>query len=198
MTLYNVALFLHILGAVAIGAADVLLLAGLLRARGAHTVAELRLWSGLAEGSGRMIAPAVVVLLVPAMYMVVTAWGWTTAWIDVALGALLILPLLGRIVLSPRLNALHTGALQAPDGPVPAALRRRRTDPAMWAAVWISTAVYVGIIFLMTNKPDLGVSLATMAVALIVGAALPLVVRPRSVNPIAPQTPMAVGVDGER
>jgi hypothetical protein len=56
-------LFLHILGAVAIGAADMLLLTGLLRARGARTVAEVRLWSGLAEGSGRVIPPAVLVLL---------------------------------------------------------------------------------------------------------------------------------------
>jgi hypothetical protein len=130
--------------------------------------------------------------------MVVTAWGWTTVWIDVALGALLILPLLGRIVLGPRLAALHTGALQAPDGPVPAALLPRRTDPAMWTALWISTAVYVGNVFLMTNKPDLGVSLAAMAIALVIGAVLPLIMRPRSVNPVAPQTPMAVGVDGER
>src|SRR5690242_3844784 len=106
MTLYTVALFLHILGAVTIGAADALLLVGLLRARGARTVAEVRLWSGLAEGSGRMIPLAVIVLLLPAVYMVVTAWGWATAWIDVALGALLILPLLGRTVLGPRLAAL--------------------------------------------------------------------------------------------
>ena len=198
MTLYTVALFLHILGAVTIGAADALLLVGLLRARGARTVAEVRLWSGLAEESGRMIPLAVIVLLLPAVYMVVTAWGWATAWIDIALGALLILPLLGRVVLGPRLAALHAGALQALDGPIPAAVLRRRTDPAMWAAMWISTAVYVGITFLMTNKPDVGGSLASMAIALVVGAALPLVVRPRSVNPIAPQTPMAVGVDGER
>ena len=54
-----------------------------------------------------------------------------------------------------------------------------------------------GILFLMTNKPDLGISLAAMAIALVVGAALPLVVRPRSASPTAPQTPFAVETFGD-
>lgn len=87
MTLYTLALFVHVLGALALGAANALLLVGLTRARRVSTVEELRLWSRLAEGTGRMFPLAALLLLVPGVYLVVAAWGWGTPWLDVSLGA---------------------------------------------------------------------------------------------------------------
>ena len=199
MTLYTVALFLHVLGALALGAVIALLLAGLMRARQASTVEELRLWSGLAHGNVRVVPLAVLLLLVPAVYLVVAAWGWTTPWIDVALGAVVIIALLGRFGFGQRLAALHTEALQAPGGPIPAALRRRRADPTLWTAVWLSTALFLSVVFLMTNKPDLLGALVTVAVALVAGALVSVFMRPpAAVDPEAVrQAPTAVGLDGD-
>jgi hypothetical protein len=178
MAFYTLALFLHVVCALALGAADALLLVGLVQARRASTVAELRVWSGLAESTGRMIPLVALLLLVPGIYMVVAAWGWATPWIDVALGALVALALLGRTVLGPRLAAVHAGALQEPDGPIPAALRHTQSDPALWIAICTSTALLLGIVFLMTTKPGLGGALATIAVALAGGAAASILARP--------------------
>lgn len=188
MTLYTFALFLHVLGALALGAANALLLAGLTRTRRASTVAELRLWTGLAEGTGRMMPLAALLLLVPAVYLVVSAWGWATPWIDVALGALVVMALLGRVALGPRLAALHAGALRAAEGPIPADLDGRRADRTLSVAHWTSTALYVGVVFLMTNKPGLAGALVTVAVAIVAGAAAPIVMRPpASTNSLAPR-----------
>jgi Predicted integral membrane protein (DUF2269) len=198
MTLYTLALFLHVLGALVLGAANALLLAGLIQARRASTVEELRLWSGLALGTGRMTLPAALLLLVPGIYLVFAAWGWATPWIDVSLGVLVILALLGRFALGPRLAALRMDALHAASGPISHALHRQRADRALWTAAWMSTALILGVVFLMTNKPDLVGTLATIAVAIVAGAALPIVLRPSAARPAAPsQVPAGAGLDGE-
>lgn len=200
MTLYTFALFLHVLGALALGAAKVLLLAGLARACRSSTVAELRLWSGLADRTGRMFPLLALLLLVPAVYLVVAAWGWATPWIDVALGALVAIALLGRVAVGPRLAALHTGALQAAEGPIPDDLTERLSDRTLWIADWMSTALFIGVVFLMTNKPGLVGSLVTVAVAFVAGAAVPIFMRtPTSANSLAlRRAPTLGGLDSER
>jgi hypothetical protein len=183
MTLYTLALFLHVLGALILGAADAFLLLSLTRARRASTVGELRLWSGLAGETGRIMPLAALLLLVPGVYLVFAAWGWTTAWIDVSLGALVLLALLGRVALGPRLAALHAGALQAASGPIPATLHQHRADRTLLAACSTSMALFLGVVFLMTNKPGLAGALVTVVVALVAGMA-PIFVHP----PVATST----------
>src|SRR5262245_33792170 len=197
MSLYALALFLHVLGALALGAGNALLLTGLLQARRASTAEELRLWSRLALGTGRTSLLSALLLLVPGVYLVVAAWGWTIPWIDASLGVVVILALLGRFALGPRLAALHRGALQAASGPVSDALRQRRTDRALWTAAWTSTALFLGVVFLMTSKPGVAVTLATVAVAIVGGMAAAAALRPPTASPIAPRrAPAAAGPDG--
>jgi hypothetical protein len=200
MTLYTFALFLHVLGALVLGAVNALLLAGLLRARQASTVEELRLWSALAHGNVRVVPLAVLLLLVPAVYLVVAAWGWTTPWIDVALGAVVIMALLGRFGFGQRLAALHAEALQAAGGPIPLALQRRRADRTLWTTMWASMALFLGVVFLMTNKPDLLGALVTVAVAIVAGTLVSIFMRPpAAAGPdTVRQAPMALGLDNER
>lgn len=198
MTLYTLALFLHICGALALGAIDALLLIGLMGLRRASNVEETRLWSGLAERTGRVIPLTALLLLVPGVYLVFAAWGWTTPWIDTALGAVVVLGLLGGGIIETRLAALHTAALRAANGSIPAALHERRTDRALWIACWLFTMLFLGVVFLMTNKPDLIGSLLTVAVALAIGAALPFLARPSTTGAVAPQAPSAAGVSRER
>lgn len=198
MTFYTLALFLHILGALTLGAIDALLLAGLTGVRRASTVEELRLWGSLAERTGRVIPLAALLLLVPGVYLVFAAWGWTTPWIDTALGAIVVLGLLGRGILETRLAVLHTEALRAANGPIPAALHERRTDRTLWIACWLFTLLFLGVVFLMTNKPDLIGSLLTVAVALVIGAALPFLGRQPAAGSTVPQTPSTADVSRER
>lgn len=107
--------------------------------------------------------------------------------------------LLGRVALGPRLAALHAGALKAAGGPIPADLAGRRADRALWTVHWTSTALFVGVVFLMTNKPGLAGPLVTVAVAFVAGAAVPIFMRPpASANYLAlRRAPTVAGLDGE-
>ena len=95
MTAYNLALFVHVVTALALGAANAILLAGLIEMRRAPTLQHLRLGLHLARRAGRLTPLVALLLLAPAMYLVASAWGWTTPWIDVALGAVLVPPTYG-------------------------------------------------------------------------------------------------------
>ena len=178
MTAYTLALFVHITGALALGTTDAIILVGLIAMRRAPTVEQVRLWACFARQAGRLTPLAALLLLVPGAYLVVSAWGWATPWIDVSLGAVVALPLLRSAVLEPRLTAVATGALQATGDPIPASIQRQRLDPLLWGASGVTTGLFLAIVFLMTVKPDLGGALTTVGVALVVGA-VPAVLTPR-------------------
>jgi len=56
-------------------------------------------------------------------------------------------------------------------GPLPPELRERLDDPLFAASIQIRTAVAIGIVFLMTTKPDLMTSVAAIGVAIVIGLA---------------------------
>ena len=60
-------------------------------------------------------------------------------------------------------------AEQQPSDAISSDLRRRIDDPALWVATQEAGAVALGIVFLMTVKPNLLGSLLALAVALVAG-----------------------------
>ena len=79
----------------------------------------------------------------------------------------------------PRLRVIAQLAREAPDGPLPAALFARTHDPVLVATPLTSSALLLGIVFLMTNKPALPEALLVMAIALVLGlASSVLIARP--------------------
>lgn len=170
MTAYTLALFVHIAGALALGTTTAISLVGLIAMRRAPTAEQARLWARFARQAGRLTPLAALLLLAPGVYLVVSAWGWATPWIDISLGAVLILPLLRHAVLDPCLTAVATGAPQAAGDPIPADIQRQRIDPLLWGASGVTTGLFLAIVFLMTVKPDLGGALTTVGVALVAGA----------------------------
>jgi hypothetical protein len=110
MTAYNLALFVHVVGALALGAANAVLLAGLIAMRRAPTLAHLCLGLHLARQAGWLTPLAALLLLAPAIYLVASAWGWTTPWIGVALGAVLVPPLCASFHHKPNRRTDHETA----------------------------------------------------------------------------------------
>ena len=124
---YHVALFFHVFGMMVFCAALGVLLAAIVQVQRASTVEQLRIWSGLGHSSGNVFQLANGLILLPGLYMMATTWGWLTAWIDVALGALLVMAWVGATVISPRIDALYQAALASRPGPIPEALQQRQT-----------------------------------------------------------------------
>ncbi len=94
MTAYSIALFLHIVGALALFAALGLEGVALLRLRRAATAEQVREWASV-YGLLRRLGPASLgLLLLAGLYMTATTWR-AQAWITTAFVSMLLLPLLG-------------------------------------------------------------------------------------------------------
>ncbi len=166
MSLYSIALFLHIVGALGLFAALGLEWTSLRQLRRATTVEQARAWFDVL-GLVRRIGPAALAaILLSGFYLMATEWGWT-AWIGVALVGMGVLAALGALNGVPlaalgRELTTHQGTLAVP-------VRQRLQNPRFVASIQTRVALVLGIVFLMTVKPDLGGSLLTIGLAVVLG-----------------------------
>lgn len=169
MVLYSIALFIHVIATIAMFAVIGIVMVSVLLMRRAQTVEQLQERAFLAYGADKLMPGIMVLVLVPAIFMVFASWGWTTAWINTALITLLLASPLGPAVNTRRLKALYKATEAAPAGPLSAAQLKQRSDQILWTSCCIFTGILIGIVFLMTVKPGLFGSLATITVALALG-----------------------------
>lgn len=172
MNLYSVALFAHILGVLGLFIGMGLQWTITLRLRQARTAAQVREWSTLISGAGKLGPASGALLLVAGIYMMVVSWG-LTPWIVVSLAAMLVMMVLGMGVTARRLKAIQRAALAdvAADGISPT-IQRRIHDPVLWIATQMAGSAALGVVFLMTTKPGWGGSLLALAVALVAGSVI--------------------------
>lgn len=174
--MYHIALFAHITGAliyfIGVGL-DLVVLRGLRQAR---NVEPVRVWLQIARGIHRLFQLSTALIFIAGIYMALTVWGFWTPWIDVALVALLAFSAIGPLVNGRRFQAIGQtlGALMASGGiasgtEITAELQARIHDPVLRISIHVMASTALGVVFLMTIKPDLLGSLATMVVAAATG-----------------------------
>jgi hypothetical protein len=169
MTLYSLALFLHIVGALGLFTALGLEWTSLWYLRRAGTAEQGQQWL-LAFAVLRRIYPfSWVAILLPGFYMTAT-WGGA-AWVGIALAAVILIAILGATLTGRRMAAIGP-ALATEKGAISPTLRQRLDDPLLWTSLYTRLAIALGIIFLMTVKPGLVGALLTMGVAVVLGLAL--------------------------
>jgi Predicted integral membrane protein (DUF2269) len=171
MTLYTFALFLHIVGAIGMFAGVSTWLFVAVALRRARQVAQVRALSSLIQPSGVLTIVSILLLGVAGFYMAITVWGERASWIIVATISFLLLAPFGAFVIDPRLRALGRAAAALSDGKLPATVAARTRDPLVGLGLWTYVSVLLGIVFLMTNKPPLGVAISAMVVATALGLA---------------------------
>lgn len=179
MSVYTIVKFLHVGGAVGYFFALGCLLFGLAALRRALRVEEARALAALINRLTLLFLLSILVILIAGLYMTYTTWGFQTGWINVALVSLLIIAPVAAGTVQARMRVIARLAREAPDGPAPVELLTRAHDPMLWITPQTATALLLGIVFLMTNKPDLLTSLLVMAIALVVGLSPILLVRRR-------------------
>lgn len=175
--LYHIALFVHISGAVLFFIGLGLEWLGLNRLRRAERVEQVREVSALLHVLERLFPLSVVLLLSGGLYMTITTWGFTLAWLDAALVTMVALPILGPRVHGRRLALISQMASAQPDGPLSASLHAQTIDPVL--VFWSRLIAFLGwwIIFLMTFKPDLLGTLAALGVAVVLGVLFALLAQ---------------------
>jgi hypothetical protein len=163
MTLYAFALFIHIVGSLLLCTAFTAEGIGLLQMRRASSDTAIQQWEGVI-GLGRIFGPAsVVTILASGLYMMISSWGWVP-WIAVGLFAWVLIAVLGAvngIRLSLTVRQISAGAL-------PRTAVQRRAFVISWLT---RLSLAVGVVFLMTNKPDLLAALVCVVVAAAIGVA---------------------------
>ena len=176
MLFYPLALFTHVMAALTLFIAVGLNFVSMLRMRQARSTGQLAEWARLGLLAGRIIPIAILFIIGSATYMVTVAWGWQTAWVDVVLATFIAHGIFVQAFENPRLSRLHKGALKAAaaqtESLVPLELHLLANDALLWTVDITVTTTTVGMIFLMSVKPDLVVSLVAIGVTLLAGLAL--------------------------
>jgi predicted integral membrane protein DUF2269 len=183
MSLYPIALFLHVSGAIGYFVAMGTWLFGLASMRRAQRVEQVRSIVQLVGLSGPLFGISVLLLFTAGFYMALTAWSLLTGWIVVGLISLVLLASIGTAFLEPRRRVIDRLTRMAPDGPLPEKLERSIHDPVLLTAPQTLTALLLGVVFLMTTKPSLAGSIIVMAVALVLGLAWGLLIARRGAHP---------------
>jgi hypothetical protein len=167
--LYTIALFLHVSGAIGLFIAMSLYLVSVLCARQAQTVERLRDWISLASKAGPAIGGTSLFLVIPAIYMVATVWGFGAAWIIASIILFILQWMAGPIISGRYAQTIAQAAKNASPGPISLVLSAQLRSPALWFSEVIRVALLIGIVFLMTNKPGLIETLIVSVIALILG-----------------------------
>jgi hypothetical protein len=171
---YDIALFLHVIGAIGLFSANSLSAAGIIRMRQGQTIAQIRDGASLTGGAVRGIPASSVLILLSALYLVLRSWSFATPWVLASLIAVVVLAL-GNAIIGRPMRGIRQALNGAQDGPVPPQLRAQVRHPAIWLGTTTSNALLVGIVFLMTVKPDLSGTLIALGVALVLGVAIGLI-----------------------
>lgn len=176
MSLYTVALFVHLVGViVGVGGVGAWLFA-LIGVRAARTVGQVRALLALYALAGNVALGGVLLIVIGGLYMALSTTLWQSAWLIVATISFVLVAGAGGSLLGRRIQVLSKSAAEAPEGPPPAALVAQMRDPFTGVALNAYLAVLFGIVFLMTFKPSLVWSIIVILIAAALGglAGLPL------------------------
>jgi hypothetical protein len=168
MSAYSIALFLHLVGVLALFAGIGLEQTGLRQLRNAVSLAQVREWMTLLRGLRRLDAPAGLTVLASGGYLATHGAGHH-AWVAAGIVGMVLMAVLGAAVGRPRLLAIAR-ELAATDGPVSSSLRRRLEDQVLRASAATRAALGLGIVFVMVVKPAAVGVVIVFAIALAVGA----------------------------
>jgi hypothetical protein len=185
---YHYVLYVHLLSLfVGIGAGSVLLVC-LFQLRAARTLEQAGPWGMVAGKVGKYFPVAILGLFGTGAYMTSETtfpWTWSTRWIDVAIGALVVLFVQGAGI-AERTGHKLGAALQANGpGPLGPEARRMALHPGLWVVEFSNFGIVFGVVWNMTEKPGLGGSLAAVLIGYAVGAALALLITRSSQEKLA-------------
>jgi hypothetical protein len=174
---YHVVLYIHLLALfVGVGAASVLLTC-LFQLRAARTLEQAVPWGMMSGKVGKLFPVAILGLFGSGAYLTSETtfpWTWSTRWIDVGIVALIVLGAQGFGIAERTGKKLEAALRANGPGPLGPEARRMALHPGLWVVEFSNVGIVLGVVWNMTEKPDLGGSLAAVLVGYAVGAALAL------------------------
>lgn len=172
MTLYGFALFIHVVLAITLVGGSAFAHVTVVLARRARTVDGLRAHVGWLHALGKASGPLAMGVLVAGVYLAFAGDLWGSGWPVVSLVLFALAGATAMGVIDPRVTTYRDLLEEEPDGPIAPQLQASLGDRTLTMAAWTLTGIDLAIVFLMTNKPGWGGSLAVAAVGVALGAAL--------------------------
>ena len=169
MALYPSTLLLHVVGVIGLFIALSLELAVLFRLRATKTTTQVHEWLILSRVIDLVLPVSAVFVLSSGLVLTFSVWGWGHAWIDLSLGLLVLLGILGPVINGSRIKAINVAAHAAPVGEISAALRQAICNPVLRVYIPIPVLVALGAVIMMVLKLDWLGSGIVIALVLIVG-----------------------------
>jgi hypothetical protein len=168
MTIFSGMLSLHIVAALGIFSALSLEALMLFHLRRAGSARESRVWIDLVPGLPAIFGGSAVVVLLTGAYLTARTATWPQAWLKIAIGALVLMAPFGAVS-GRRMRTIRS--LSASEHGNQAELIRKLQDPVLKFSLSVRMALVLGIVLLMTAKPELRESLGIFASSLLLGFA---------------------------
>jgi uncharacterized membrane protein len=181
MTLYSAVLFVHVVSTLGVFAALSLEAVGLVHLRRATTASEARLWIEFAPGLPAWAIGPLVFLILSGIFMTAQMAGWTLAWPRVAMGALILIGPLGAVT-GRRMRAIQLAC--AANKPNESEILGMVRDPFLVFSMNLRIALVLGIVLLMTAKPELRQSVGIVVSSLRLGFVSTVFWRRDTASPI--------------
>jgi hypothetical protein len=189
MDAYHTVLFLHFLSLFVGICAATLMATCLFRLRASVTGADAAPWAMLANKTERVFPVSIIGLFATGAYMTSDVWTWDTAWIDVAIVALVVLAGTGFGIAGRRAKLLEHALKTNGPGPLSEAVRKLTCDRALWVVTFANPGLVLGIVWNMTQKPGTSGAIAAAAIGYAIGAIVAL--QFAKVPAPAPEAPAA-------
>jgi hypothetical protein len=162
MTVYFTVLFIHVVSAIGLFIALAAEGAIVIRIRTAQSVDETQVFVDAFQRLRMIAIPCLLGVLVGGLYLA-SKWGRGTFWIPLALGATLLIMLIGGLVMGMRIARLRDVLSRVEiDLPIKT-ISAKTNDNALLISYGLRVGLGLGIVFLMTAKPDLLGSLGALA-----------------------------------
>jgi hypothetical protein len=166
MTLYSLVLFVHVTAVLALFAVLSFELLSLFHLRRASTLAEARGWIDPIPGLPLVAAGSLLVIFFSGIYLAMRMSAFDLAWPRVAVGALLLISPLGALT-GRRMRAVRRACSDAKA--VNSELLSRLQHPFLKISLGIRIAVILGIVLVMSAKPELWESIGMVGTSVVLG-----------------------------
>ncbi len=174
-----IGLFIHIVGGLGLFVSLGLEWTGLVQMRNAALPEQVSSWLRIIKSSHKVSVVSMLTLVLTGVWAMAEEWG-ITGWIVVALVALVLMIALSVVLTNPRMKVIEQ-ALAAEKNPVSQTFRNLAGQPLLWISIQTRAAIALGILLVMTSKPDLALSLLIVGVTIVLGlaSAIPVLRRVR-------------------
>src|ERR1700704_2684653 len=171
MTLRSLVLFVHVTAVLTMFAALSFEALSLFELRRASTLTELRRWIDPLPHLPSLARGSLFLVSLSGAYLTVRMSAFELAWPKVAVGALLLIAPLGALT-GWRLRAIRRASVETKA--INSDLTSRLQDPFLKVSLSIRLSLLLGILLLMSAKPDLWESIAIVGISVVVGFLLSL------------------------